>query len=628
MFRFSWKGCLLVLIVLIFGLLGGWPGLTFILSCYLLLYLIRLLWNRLFWKVSRRLTLSYFIMALTSFFMGMGILLIVVYTTVGLFMHYEVDTRFQAAEEELQFWHEHLGRFPDVATLQGFLQRFPGANALLFDQSGRYTAGTPHPMETRRKKSMELLDNRWYTVLNEPGTLRLEVPIEDILSVKHIHLEGMAWEVFAGKSAPVEPDGDRDEVTLEGEIRTPPFLIHLQRSSSLLDRHLFRSFYVGPMLSARLGGNSYWVEEHEGSVSDAVKSPTVPMEETPMLSLRISPRNLYLSLAPKLPGSPGAIIIAVGVLSALIVFLGAFTILLAATTVMKINRAIRKLSQGGSQFEKGNFTYRIPVRPGRDELTRLGLQFNRMAESIETYIEEEKVKNQMLKEIEIAMAIQRSLLPGKLDLDSLECRVYFEPCERVGGDYYDAFTIGEKHLFVIGDASGHGVPAAILMAMVKSITTILVAEGRSPDAILRHLHAFLADTVSGDQFITLQMAMFQRDHLHLFNAGHPPPVHIHKNGATRLEAPAMPVGLLDGPTTPGMKVDISQGDLLFFYTDGLFEAENPEEDIFGLERVMEVARQSPPHPDLIINNMLKNLDEFRKGVSLKDDLTLVSMRVS
>jgi len=615
----SLKSCLLVFLAFLFWLVAGFPGLAFFISSLVFVFLVRYLWHRLFWKVSRRLTLSYLIMATTAFLMGITILLVVIYAVAGLILHYEVDSRLRMTYEEMLFWHQQLKRFPDPAMLLGFTSRYPGANARVLSDDGLLLAGSPKPMGSLVETAIELEGSTWFLIVNDPGLIRLEVPLDDVLNTGSTYLRGMNWDIFIGSQL--------EEGNITSQMKTGPFRPRIQPGKSWLDRLIFRSLFLD--LTSAI---STPAEKLPRGHSASPTSPPWASHESdlgrpiPMVVLSISPRDLYLSLAPQAPGSPRLILQVLLFLTGFIVLMGSITLVFAAVTVVRITQSIRRLSAGGERFSSGEFTYRIPIRPRRDELNLLALQFNRMAESIETFLQEEMVKNQMLKEIEIASTIQRSLLPEKLNLNPFESTVHFEPCERVGGDYYDAFSLKNHHLFTIGDASGHGVPAAILMSMVKSVMSTLVDEGRDPDIILKRIHEFLAGTVQGEQFITLQMVAIHQGHLHLFNAGHPPPILL-SNGSPRLvELPSMPVGLLDGPRGESIRVDFRKGDILFFYTDGLYEAVDQDDEIFGFDRLLDVLGRSPRHPGLIITNVLHALDAFREGVPLGDDLTMVALR--
>lgn len=206
---------------------------------------------------------------------------------------------------------------------------------------------------------------------------------------------------------------------------------------------------------------------------------------------------------------------------------------------------------------------------------------------------------------------------------------------RAGGDYYDFFELPEGRIgFLVADASGHGAPAAVLMAMLRVLLRTTVEGLESPDQVLAGLNRQLARTLPAGWFVTACYAVLElaSGRLTYALAGHDPPLMLRAAGGRpeRL-APCggTPLGPFSGTVYPCGRTTLGPGDTLVVYTDGLAEAMSPEREMFGLERI--VAGLTEGRGDTLPalrTRLLARVEAHTASASLDDDLTLLLLRRS
>ena len=240
------------------------------------------------------------------------------------------------------------------------------------------------------------------------------------------------------------------------------------------------------------------------------------------------------------------------------------------------------------------------------------------------------------EELDLARQLQASMLPlrhplfpGRSDLD-VAGRV--EPAASVGGDFFDTFLTADDRLFLcIGDVSGHGIGAALLMARTIGLIRSLAMTATGPEAVLEQLNAFLCEGNDTCLFVTLFCGYLEptRGTLTYSNAGHLPPLLIQDGECTELP---LPRGLLAGirpqASYRSETVQLNRSDLLFAYTDGLSEAENDKGRAFGIDpcRDLLIQRKQAPLP-AILDGVRDALTSFCGSGALEDDCTLLLLRL-
>ena len=244
-------------------------------------------------------------------------------------------------------------------------------------------------------------------------------------------------------------------------------------------------------------------------------------------------------------------------------------------------------------------------------------------------------KQRLDSELQIARDIQMSMLPTVFptnpdnpDVDMAGCIV---PAKQVGGDLYDFFISGDKLWFCIGDVSGKGVPASLLMAVTRSLFRTVSAHEKCPQRIVTSMNDSMTDMNQRDMFVTFFMGILdlKSGHLRYCNAGHNAPVVQHPGQPARMldVIPNLPLGVLPGQHFQEQEADLISGEGLFLYTDGLTEAENVEKNLFGEERLLHTATlEAGSSASTQINTMAAAVQGFTAGCDPSDDLTMVVVR--
>jgi len=234
-------------------------------------------------------------------------------------------------------------------------------------------------------------------------------------------------------------------------------------------------------------------------------------------------------------------------------------------------------------------------------------------------------------EIKIAQRIQSSLSPSApIRTDHFEVTGFCLPAAQVGGDYFDYFFRNQDQLdMIIADVSGHSIGPALFMVETRSAIRTQANRLGTPSETLAVLNNFLfEDLDNADYFITLFYLQYDigTQQLSFANAGHPPPLLLSpfQRECRQLDADGMILGVRKNVIFEEKTTIISNGDLILFYTDGLTEAENPDGDFFGLERLSEVFIQNAQlTPEKIIDALLTHLKQFCQSEFFKDDITLM-----
>ena len=244
----------------------------------------------------------------------------------------------------------------------------------------------------------------------------------------------------------------------------------------------------------------------------------------------------------------------------------------------------------------------------------------------------EEQKNRIEGELQVARGIQMSMIPKifpeypeRADVDMFACVL---PAKEVGGDLYDFYIREEKLFFCIGDVSGKGVPASLVMAVTRSLFRTVSAHEKSPQRIVSTINASMSDMNETNMFVTLFCGVLdlRSGHLRYCNAGHNAPVLVQKDGNLELPVePNLPLGVLFEMSFTEQECDLSCGTGLFLYTDGLNEAENAYHQLFGEERMM-AALKSGLESRQQIAAMTDAVHAFVAGAEQSDDLTMLYIR--
>jgi len=232
-------------------------------------------------------------------------------------------------------------------------------------------------------------------------------------------------------------------------------------------------------------------------------------------------------------------------------------------------------------------------------------------------------------DLSLAARIQRGLLP-KPDLSPTgwNVRYHYQPAGVVSGDYCDLFETDGGLLLMLGDVSGKGVAASMLMSHLHA-TFRSLAEGDLPlDRMVEDANRIFCESTLAGQFATLVVGRVAQDgSVEFVNAGHLPVLHIHGDGVTPKDSTGIPLGMFCDTRFPVHRLTLAHGDSLFLYTDGLTEARNNVGAEYGLRRIQTLAaRHTGIEPAGLIAECLGDLLSFQEGMKQTDDLTLLAMR--
>jgi sigma-B regulation protein RsbU (phosphoserine phosphatase) len=254
-----------------------------------------------------------------------------------------------------------------------------------------------------------------------------------------------------------------------------------------------------------------------------------------------------------------------------------------------------------------------------------------MAADVEEHQREAVGQERLKRELELGRQIQHDMLPqGPLKLGLAEVKGVSVPAREVGGDFFNYFPIADGQVaLLVGDVSGKGVGAALLMANVQASLRTRLALGQDLAAIAGELDVEIEASTPVPVYATLFVAIFdpRSRSLRYVNAGHHPQFVVRaRGGLDRMPSSGLPIGLLAGHGYTEARVELQAGDRLFFYTDGCVEAEGPNDDMFGASRLEAVLTACGPDDDLLAM-VERAVTDFRAGRDLFDDITMMAVSV-
>ena len=298
-----------------------------------------------------------------------------------------------------------------------------------------------------------------------------------------------------------------------------------------------------------------------------------------------------------------------------------------------MTRHLASLNAGVRQLAAGNFQTRVPVR-SRDEFGSLAAAFNQMAADLERHQSAAVEQERLRRELELSRLIQTEMLPrAPLRLGAAEIRGVSVPAREVGGDFFNYFALPDGRLaLLVGDVSGKGVSAALLMANVQATLRARLPHESDLAQLAAHLDREIDETTPGAVYLTLFLGILDstREELRYVNAGHNPQFVLHgAGGVTVMAATGLPIALYPGQPYTEEGVSVRPGDLLFFYTDGLVEAEDEHGDFFGIERLQALLEQERAHGvDAVLERVEMAVRQFRGTHELSDDATMMALRLN
>ena len=331
-------------------------------------------------------------------------------------------------------------------------------------------------------------------------------------------------------------------------------------------------------------------------------------------------------------------------LRSLLIFLGVIMLLLmmylSYHSIRKVVAPVEDFSDVAKKIAHGEFDAELPKIQSQDELKDLHDSFEYLQQSLVRYIDELKSttanKERIESELRIAQAIQMGMLPKSFpafpDRDDIALAAKIVPAKEVGGDLYDFFIENDKLYFIVGDVSGKGIPASLVMAVTCRLFRSIASFHDKPEEIITSLNDSLSDGNESNMFCTAFLGILdlKTGHLDYCNAGHNAPLVIGSNGnvsAIPVE-PNLPLGLFGGFPYQGQETNLGKGTMLYLFTDGVNEAEDMEMNQFGDDRLVSLLEKNAgAEPKEIVETTFAQVQLHADGANQSDDITVMCIKI-
>lgn len=352
--------------------------------------------------------------------------------------------------------------------------------------------------------------------------------------------------------------------------------------------------------------------------------------------------NTNWSIASVVP-SPMVDILAIGMGVIMLVLIALALLVTRIAGRMIIKRATRPLSQlatSANEVAKGNFKAQLPKIKHNDEIRLLRDSFEGMQHSLKDYIEELKEttasKAAIEKELKVAHDIQMSMLPKTFppypERNDIDIYGTLTPAKDVGGDLFDFYIRNERLFFCVGDVSGKGVPASLVMAVTRSLFRNISTHLSEPNLIIKALNSALADGNETNMFVTLFLGVLDlhTGSLQYCNAGHNSPMVIGQDVQTLPCDPNLPIGVMTDWDFTCQEIRLEPQTTVFLYTDGLNEAEDATHAQFDEARIVSVVSSllavGDNNPETFVRTMSESVHAFVGEAEQSDDLTMLAVK--
>ena len=327
----------------------------------------------------------------------------------------------------------------------------------------------------------------------------------------------------------------------------------------------------------------------------------------------------------------------------LLIILGVIALLLMIALsykgIRKVVAPVEDFSDVAKKIANGDFAVELPLIKSHDELKELRDSFEYLQHSLVKYMDELKSttanKERIESELRIAHNIQMGMLPKIFpafpEREDLTLAAKLIPAKEVGGDLYDFFIEDEKLYFIIGDVSGKGIPASLVMAVTCRLFRSVASHLDKPEEIIASLNDSLADGNESGMFCTAFLGILdlKTGQLKYCNAGHNPPYIIDTDGGVAPVdvVPNLPLGIFGGFPYEGQEIRIERKMMLYMFTDGVNEAENKDKELFNDERLVELLKiNASMEPCEITDETFAKLKQHTDGAEQSDDITVMCLK--
>jgi phosphoserine phosphatase RsbU/P len=639
---------------------------------YFIARLVGLAKRRLLWRVRRKLVLSYIFVGLVPALLIVIFFLLCALLLFGSVSQYVIDTRLKAAVEQAQFLARatalELGHTGSDEAAQAYLtskqavlaERYPQASLAVMPVGRHCELAGPQPPLGRLQPARMLSAGPW-PHLEPPADLPAWVPCSGFAGL-------VAYTVDTGPSA--EPTrGDRRPANRSTYLAvraasladgaSPQFAVVLDlplNEQSVRRLHEdtgieLRGIAANSPAPAKARAGARPIQLASSDAPSRLEPPWVVYTEfadwatgrrgTATLAIGMGIGDIYNRLTPRAVLGMDPLVVIVVVVGVLFLIIQFMALVVGFALAQSITGSVHQLFIGTERVQQGDFSHRIEVT-ARDQLGELADSFNTMTSRLTGLLAQMAEKKRLEEELRIARSIQMSLLPqGQVEMPGLQMAAHCSPAREVGGDYYDFLPLDEHRIgILIADVSGKGTSAALYMAELKGLMLSLCEIHRSPRELLVAANRIIAANIDSRSFITMTYAIVDLEAKTMIyaRAGHTPLIHLPFGGARRtariLTEGGMVLGLnfdkgekfaelLNEVTLP-----LDEGDLFVLFTDGISEATNDQEDLFGEERLAEMVAE---HADLPLEELrervLREVRAFAGEPGPHDDLTLILLRV-
>ena len=321
------------------------------------------------------------------------------------------------------------------------------------------------------------------------------------------------------------------------------------------------------------------------------------------------------------------------------------TTLIGRKLATKFVKPIKELSDGVRDIAMSNFEKKLEIIKTGDEIESLSTTFNAMTDELQNYIKNLNAvtaeRERMAAELDVAKNIQQSMLPREFPPfpDKTEFEIYatMEAAKEVGGDFYDFYMVDENHLVVtIADVSGKGIPAALFMMTSKTVLKNFIMMANTADdlaAAMTLANQQLCQNNEEMMFVTVFLAMLdlQTGKLIYVNGGHNPPLILHDGKYEYLPKNTKrvpPLGVRAKTQYEQQTLQMSEGDVLYMYTDGVTEAENVEKELYSNERLEEFLNSTDKNLplDKLLAEVRQSIKNHAGDAQQSDDITMLALR--
>lgn len=316
-----------------------------------------------------------------------------------------------------------------------------------------------------------------------------------------------------------------------------------------------------------------------------------------------------------------------------------FMIAMSYNGIRKVVAPVEDFSGVAKKIAEGDFNAQLPQIHSKDELKELHDSFAYLKDSLVQYIDELKSttanKERIESELRIAQGIQMGMLPKSFpafpEREDIALAAKIVPAKEVGGDLYDFFIENEKLYFIVGDVSGKGIPASLVMAVTCRLFRSVASYLDKPEDIINSLNNSLSDGNESNMFCTAFLGILdlKTGNLLYCNAGHNAPLLIETNGnVSAMDVkPNLPLGLFTDFPYEGQQTTISRNTMLYLFTDGVNEAENNEMEQYGDERLVAFLKsKSDSEPKEIIDSTFIEVQRHADGANQSDDITVMCIK--